>query len=193
MVYFGRNVTVHFGRKLTGVVNSPVLLDRDLTEAEVANTSTETTVYSFVVPGGTLGATGALLLKFAGNWLASSGTPSLTVRARCAGTVLGVSNFAGGALANDPDRAGCTGELLLCATGAPTSQRSHLTVWTGGRLTSEVGSPPTTSAAGAVHVSEHNGLALDPTLAQSLAVTVQWSVAHPTNSYRFESALLLKL
>src|SRR4051812_21653463 len=38
-----------------GVVNSPVILDRDMTEAEVVNTTTETTVYSYSVSGGMLG------------------------------------------------------------------------------------------------------------------------------------------
>ncbi len=176
-----------------GVVNSPIILDRDMVEAEVVNTATETTVYSYAVPGGTLGTTGVLLLKFAGNWLANSGNPTLYVRARFGGTVIGVSNFAGSALANDADRAAFTGEVLICANGAANSQRAHLTIWSGGRLTTEVGAPPTTSANGPVHATEHNALALDSTVAQTLAVTAQWSVAHANNSYRFESAVLVKL
>lgn len=176
-----------------GVVNSPILLDRDMAEAEVVNTTTETTVYSYSVPGGTLGTTGILLLKFAGNWLANSGTPLLTVRAKLGGTVIGVSNYAGVGIANDADRAAFTGEVLICANGATNSQRTHLTVWTGGRLPSEVGAPPTVASSGSVHTSEHNALALDSTAAQTLAITAQWSVANVANSYRFESAVLVKL
>jgi hypothetical protein len=176
-----------------GAVNSPVILDRDMAEAEVVNTIAETTVYSFSVPGGTLGTTGMLMLKFAGNWLANSGAPILIVRAKFGGTVVGVSNFAGAALANDVDRAAFTGEVLICANGATNSQRTHLTVWTGGRLTAEVANPPTTGAAGTTHVTENNALALDTTAAQTLAVTAQWSVANAANSYRLESAVLVKL
>ncbi len=169
----------------------PLVLDRDVTTTDVVNTATETTVYTFSVPGGTLGTDRRLRLKLIGDWLNNAGTNSLTVRTKFGGTTLFSTAIFVGA---SPNRHALFYELILSAHNATNAQIATLHYFEGGANTA--GAPPgTLGNAGQSNtgVGVYNALALDSTVAQTLEVTFQHGAADANLSARALTVLLERL
>jgi hypothetical protein len=168
------------------------VLDRGVSEAEVVNTTTETTVYSFTVPGGTLGTNGMLRITFLGSQLNNSGgNAGLTFRLSYGGTVIGFSDTT---VTPDADRGVVWGEAYLAAVGATNSQRSFSRVGVTAGVANVVANPPTVDTiAIATAFSSNNGLAIDSTQNQTLAITAQWGTAAATISYLLQMVVVEKL
>lgn len=168
---------------------STLTLDADVTEAEVVNTTTETTVYTFTVPANRLGTTRALRLSLIADTLANDGgTPSITVRVKFGGTVIGVYTEA---LSSTANRFAWRIEALIAMANATNAQRSLVTYLRGSGAVASAGNPPASYTSIPAHaVQVNNGLAIDTTAAVELIVTVEWSAANANNSFRLFTAHL---
>jgi hypothetical protein len=164
----GKLLTWHSG---DGAQTLQGVIDRDVTTTDVVSTADETTVYSFSVPGGTLGTNRALRLKLIGDWLNTPGTNSLTVRTKFGGTTLFSTAITVGANAS---RHALFYELMLSAHNATNAQVATLHYFEGGATTA--GAPPTilgNAGQSNTGVGVYNALAIDSTVAQTLEVTFQ--------------------
>lgn len=65
----------------------PSILDRSLTQVDVANTDVETSLYSFTIPANTLGATGGVRLHVGGDMLRNV-TGSFLLRLKLGATLI---------------------------------------------------------------------------------------------------------
>lgn len=161
------------------------VLDRDVTTADVVNTTVETAVYSFSVPGGTLGTNRALRLTLIGDYLNNSaGTRTLEMRTKYGGTT--IFDQAITAIAIDTVRRGFSFVTMLSAQNATNAQVAS-TIGVLGALGSADGAAVSiasgTLSADPFEVT-HNAVAVDSTLAQTLEVTLQHNVANANISAR---------
>lgn len=149
--------------------NLESLLKADNTEVTVTNTVTETTIWTFTIPGGDMGANDAIRLMLSMSWLQNTGvTQTWTYRVKLGGTTI---------LTATPTLAtagATTGGGFLTAViknaGATNSQKGIMAV-TGGAAVPVSGQP------GAFGTS-----AIDMTINQALAVTVQFAAATATQT-----------
>lgn len=166
------------------------VLDRDVTQAEVVSNNTEVTVYSFSVPGNTLGTNKAIRITIFGDYLNNSGAPSdLTVRYKYGATTFAAPAFP--AVAASASRRAYRsvggGGSLLFAVNATNAQMG--TVFDGlgapGALTGG-----SSSDQYAVFGGHHTTVAEDSTVAKTLAITIQHSVSAATISFRLHVVIV---
>lgn len=168
---------------------SVVTLDRDVAEAAVTNTTTETTVYSYSVLGGTLSTNRALRITLIGDWINNTGgaAASVNLRVKFGGTLIGWFLPTGAANAGRyPIRL----QGVLSAANATNAQRFVATMDMG--QPGDIGSPPGQAAENYTEsgASGNNGLALDSTAARTLLISAENSAADANISFRCFSVLL---
>ncbi len=164
------------------------VLDRDTVQVQVENTVTETSVYSHLVPANQLGVDGGFEALIAGSLLVNV-AGNLTIRIKFGGVTI----LPGGPadLADDSTRA----EFALRFT------MLNLTTGTQKWSVEFVALPGTGDfpiVSGASGLKHHHGVgqassSVDTTTAQTLDVTVEWSVASANLSWRKELALLKEI
>lgn len=178
---------------------SPVL-NRAASPVVVSNTITETTIYAFEVPGGTLGTAGKVRLVVHGQMTdtVTTGAKSLTVRLKYGATTL---------ITYPLVYADATTAL---GTGHPV--RLHFELANLGGTNNQLGildsvmaalrndAAPQASLGGTNHGSgtgtqriaslQHGAAAVDSTAAQTLAATIQWGAASSTRSFTMQHATL---
>lgn len=155
------------------------VLDRDVTTTDVVSTTTETTVYSFSVPGGTLGTNRALRLTVIGDFLQNA-SDDIVVRVKYGGTVIG--SLTTGAFPNSANRSALTVVCLLSAQNATNAQVAMTTITISGDDTATgLGGGQSSTGIGA---SVHNALAIDSTVDQTLLVSFQHDVVSASASAR---------
>lgn len=142
--------------------------DRDVTAQTVTNTTTETAVYSYSVPGNTLGSTKRLRLH-ANMHIASAGG-QVTIRVKWGSASLTAVN-AGFTTTGDSWRL----DAEVTALNSTSSQDFNATCVT---TTAFQGGPIRTTA------SE------DSTAAKTLQITVEWSAADPANQFTCDTVVL---
>ena len=148
------------------------LINRAASRVQHSNSTIETTVYSYSVPGGTLSTDRALRLN-AVIWYSGTagGTSTFTVRAKYGATTIFSAAYS---LVQDASNRGATFSLLLSARGATNTQSAQAFLDMGA-----VGTDGGVAAAPALPmIAVHNAVAEDSTLAKTLAVTFQHSVAN---------------
>lgn len=158
-------------------------LDRDVTVTDVNTTVTETTVYTFSVPGGTLGSTRLIRISFFSDYLNNSGGASnLTLRFKYGATTFGTFTFS--AIASNAVRRIITpfgGGVSLSAENATNAQISGGAI----ALSGNVAIDGAASGAGADYqFSGHATIAEDSTAAKTLAITAEHSVSNAAISFR---------
>lgn len=172
---------------LTGVTGAdPVwaspatrMLDRQLTLQTVANSTTETAVYTFAVPANTLGTTRALDLLLLGDHIINNGAPdSVRVRVKFGATTIFDGTIA--SVNNGANRGAVQLWLRLQAMAATNVQRSMGTL--------QVGDSTQNNAAGLAGslsgtntytmYGVHNAIAEDSTAIKNLVVTFQMGTAN---------------
>lgn len=154
------------------------LLNADVAAATVVNTTTETPVYSFSVPAGTLGTSNKLRLKLDGSLLNNTGgTQPLQVRVKYGTTTcIDITTTALGASATArPLLLSCD----LAATGAATTQAAAATLHIGG-ATGIVG---VVGQIGSFYPAAHESIAEDSSGALNMVVSVQFAVADAALSF----------
>lgn len=166
--------------------NVPVL-NRAMTQVDVSNSNTETTVYSYAVAGGTIGTTGALRLSLWGFYVNNTvGTPDLTVRAKFGGTTIaGDTAFA--ALGASGNSRRFFMEVLIANGNSAAVQRINA-VQRLGATEADAGG---TMATPAFHrVGGYNGLTKDTASSQTLLVSAQHNTVDANIIFRMDAAVL---
>lgn len=159
-----------------------IVLDRSTSTVDVANTVTETDLYSFAVSANTLATAKALRLTLLGDFLHNNvAGDTLTARLK-----FGAATFAMPAYSAEGTVSASRGSFALHAVianlGATNSQKADFAMDTqrggGGSNTSRSFASSDTLGA------------IDTTAVQTIAVTAQWSVASANNSWRKRYAIL---
>lgn len=162
------------------------LTDLSSGDVDVQNTATETTIYSVLIPGGSMGSTGSLVMEMVGDYLHNNaGADTLTARVKFGGvTIIDAStNWNGlvGAL-----RQPWEWQVVVRNESATSAQLVTLR-----SLAMSMNSPAPTAGIGILAVTEarshgllQNTAAIDTTVNQTLLVTAQWSAASTNNSWR---------
>ena len=161
------------------------ILDRDLTQVDVVNTATETSIYSLSISANVLGATGGFRLTLGGDMLKNA-AGNLEIRVKLGATEVFLSDV--GAPSSSADRHKWT-ILLLCLNSATNAQKWNAMVQmvaNAQNLAVQIIGSGTNS-----YLAEgYNTSAEDTTAALTLDVTVDWSAASASLSFRKEMALL---
>lgn len=165
--------------------SSVSVLDTATSTIDVANTVTETDLYSFSVVGGTLGTTGKLRFRIEGDWLTNvAGT--LTLRVKFGATT--ILTLSGIDVADSATRRHWIFDVDLSAKGATNAQTASGIFWIGAAAASGV----MNFSAGFEHgLGGHESIAEDSTSAKTFSVTAQWSTASASLSIRRMNAKLV--
>lgn len=165
------------------LTNNSVVLDKSTTEQEVVNTSVETSVYSFAVPGNTLGTSKTIRHTLTASYLNNSGgADNFTPRVKFGGTTIASSAPSQGSGAS---RRTMKFIIEINANGATNSQRA-VSIWFQGASAAENAFDTALSATSAAY---NGSLALDSTGALTFTVTVQHGTAATTISFKRYAAI----
>lgn len=157
-----------------------------------SNTSVETTVYTFAVPGGTLGTSKTIHLSLIGDVLQNSGASDkvYTVRVKYGATTLVTMSIQNGA--TGANRGSLLLDLELTGANATNVQRvkSSLLMGDSGTNNATGGAVTFTAgvAAGGVAFEVNNNVTEDSTASKNLVVTFQMSFAAVTMDMRAHTA-----
>lgn len=165
------------------------VLHRNLSTVEVTNSSAEGTLYTFTIPGGTLGPNRVVELQLGGTYLNNSGaTKTLTLRYKYGATTLYQDVTATIAASASLRAFWC--ELLLGNTGVTNSQKlsARFHIAAAGAVTTGVGDIGAVSSV--LFGPMYGTSAVDSTLNQALTVTVQHSVANANTTISAQVAVL---
>lgn len=173
--------------KINAAFAGELLLDRTTVEVDVANTAADTALYSFSVPGGTLGTQGKVRLLILGDWLHNNGAgDTINFRVIWDGT-------AGFAYTINPGSTSATRGhfMLVCELSSRNATNAQMLV------ANLAFSPPGTGdGVGAVStnvIGGHSSLTADSTTARTLSANVQWSAGSGSNSIRLKSGYLMSI
>lgn len=157
------------------------------TEQDVVNTTTETSVMSCTVPGGTLSTANGLRVTLTGSYLNNTGGgTNLYVSVKYGGTIIaGGPNgtgaaVGGGGYASSANRHAVILQSTISANGSTSSQRGDTIIWLGTTTATETdwATPDT------VNTNLKSNLAIDSTTNQTLTVTVQHGSASANLSFK---------
>ena len=172
-----------------GLLDVPLILDRLTAVNDVVNVNTESTFYSFNVPGNTLGTNRSLELVLTGDFMNDTGANrTLNIKVKYGATTM--YDDTTGNLGTSGPRRGFQMVLYLANQGATGTQ------WLGGHVL--MGDPGATTAGtgdlggGAPILGQAIGgaAAIDSTAAQTFAVTVTHSATSPSLSVRRQYGIL---
>lgn len=159
------------------------VMDRDLSQVDVANTITETSIYSHSIPAGQLGTTGGIRLTLTGDMLKGA-TGNIDFRIKLgAATVIARLNVNP---TNSATRYSWKLEIIFLNNASAAIQKWHA------NFVATVGYILTSSANGILG-NDIGASTEDTTSARTLDVTVEWSVASASLSFRKETAVLEEL
>ncbi len=174
---------------------APRLLSRQNTLQTVVNTVAETTVFTFAVPGGTLGTSKIILLSLIGDVLNNMGSgQTITVRVKYGGTTLFQAAFTN--VNPGTNRGFLNLESEIAAANATNAQRAKTVLWldpvqdavtAGVAVTKDSvggGGGGVNAAGGLFSVANHMSLAEDSTASKNLVVTFQMGSANASFDMR---------
>ena len=163
-------------------------LDSDVTEVELVNTTTETTVYTYTVPANTLSANKGLRVTVLGDYLNNSGSShGLTMRVKYGSTTIASEPV--GSITTSASRRSVYLQADLMAFNSTSAQAAFARAIVGG-----VGSVAGSGVGEAFWVnSVHDSIAEDSTGALDLVVTFQHAVAGASISAKAHTVVLEKL
>jgi len=162
-------------------------LDRQVTTADVSNSTSETAIYSFSVPGGNLSTNGQLILSLIGDYLNDTGGGStLTINVKYGATTIGA--FSLGSIAQNAGRRSLQVDCMISAANATNAERSRCRVSLGAVATAT----GTGAAPGVTQEAVHNSITEDSTVAKTLQVTVTHGTISSNISGRALGVLLTK-
>lgn len=173
---------------LAALTFSPVL-DRSTTEQDVSNTTTPTDVYSYAVPGGTLGTTGVLRTTADGSIdNGTGGGVNLTIAVTYGATTLYTAAIT--TVAAAAAKMSWRARVTINANGATNSQRALVEITLGANAANTDGA---TQAVATNATSVQTALAEDSTASKNLKVTVTWASASASLHCRRYLAMTEKL
>lgn len=161
--------------------NSVRVLSKSYTTTTVSNTTTETTLFTYTVPGGTLGSTKAIRVRgfFAMSFNGTGAGNNLTLRIKLAGTTLDTNTItptvAMGATGTDVGQF----EVILFATGATNTQE-----WAYNFLQTDASAGTVGNVFNARKKGTSSG---DSTSNMDLVITAQYAAASAVNAIQVEN------
>lgn len=166
------------------------IINRDVSQAEVVNTVTETSVYSFSVPGGTLSTNKKLRLTLLGDYKNDSGADrSLTLKVKYGATTIGT--ITASILTSSASRRFVQITTHLGALNSASSQIANTEVLITQPEDLAGADSLNMNTGDLVHMSSpHTGVAEDSSGDLALAVTAQHSAAAADISFRCHTAHL---
>lgn len=160
------------------------ILDRDLTQIDVANDAAETSMYSFSIPAGVLGATGGVRLTLSGDMLKNAAA-GVIFRIKLGGTTIFTSDSWTSGVTSD--RYGWMIQAMFLNSAADAQKWNAWAQFISNAATW----PQRAGAATDKNFLAGQGSSAEDTAgALTLGVTVDWSIAHASLSCRKEMALL---
>lgn len=183
----GRHYIVNDGETAPVLAPGIDIMDRDLSQVDVVNDASETSIYSFAIPAGTLGATGGVRLTIGGDMLVNTaGTLVLRVKLGST-TILGSPSMD---LVNTSNLYKWTLQIWLLNSAAD-AQKAHAVfdaIAIAGTFPGVLGDSDL-----AVHLTGYGTAAEDTGSEKILDVTADWSAAQTSLSFRKEMALLERI
>ena len=160
------------------------ILDRDLSQVDVANDAVERSIYSFEIPAGALGATGGIRLTLTGDLLKNVGS-AITIRVKLGATTAMAS--AALTLTSVANRYKWVWEIEFLNSAAAAQKWSTMLHGVAGAqdIGFLLGDDNGAFVAAGIGTS-----AEDTSGALTLDVTVDWGVANANLSFRKEKAVL---
>lgn len=150
------------------------IYERSTSEVDVVSTVTETTVFSKTITGGHVSNNRSLRLRIVADYLNDSGSNrNVTIRVKLGGTTL--ATVVGSSVPASASRLPAGLEILIQARGATNAQLVSVR-------------HPNFTSQGTVIESLPATAAVDTTVNQTLAVTVEHSAAHASLSWRKRGA-----
>ena len=175
--------------------NMAYIYDRVSATTDVVNLATEQTLYAVTITGGHLSTNRWLVLEWQGDYLNNSaGGKTLTVRVKYGGTT--IWGDASESLTVSASRRDFSGRVVLANMGATNSQRVRSEIWLGMQAAGSVAGTGHLFGSVAANDYQPKGApswgtaAIDSTVNQTFAVTVQHSAADPNTSARLLCAQL---
>lgn len=162
------------------------VLDRVTASVDVASSTSETTLYTKAIAGGTLGTNRKLRLTIIGDVLQNNGSQTVQVKAKYGSTVLGDTGAV--SLAASSNRRGVQIVVDLMGRNATNAQSATVHVYYGG--ISSATNAGAMNSIGVHSFCSHVSVAEDSTGALNLAVTVQHSANSSSESLRLFGATL---
>lgn len=161
------------------------VIDRQVTLQTVANTVTETAVYTFAVPGGTLSTNKTLRLSLEGDHIINAGSAdSVAVKVKYGATTIFSATVA--AVNNGANRGNLQLDVELTAANATGAQRSKGVMFVGDSSQNNAGGVATdlVSLNSYVKYGGHVAIAEDSTASKNLVVTFQMGTANASIDMR---------
>jgi len=161
------------------------ILDRDLTQIDVANNAAETSIYSFSIPADVMGADGGVRLKLTGDMLQDTVATALVMRMKLGVTTILISTSR--IWTQAVPRYKWTMDVLIMNSAVAVQKASaeFQAVADGATWAAYAGDSSFTA-----HAVGHGSATEDSSGALTLEVTVDWSAASVSASFRKEMALL---
>lgn len=162
-----------------------VTLDRQVSAQSVVNTGVKTAVYTYSVPGNTLGTDKTLVVKMIGDHLINAGSAdSVLVEVKYGATVV----FSGTVAAVNPgaNRGSLNLAFELTAGNATNVQRAEGYLWVGDSIQNNAGGVGSNLVGTNSYLSyaTDNTIAEDSTLAKNIVVSFQCGTASPNIDMR---------
>lgn len=164
-------------------------IDRVAGGSDLANSAAEQTLYTKTIPGGTLDADRYLRLTIIGRYKNDEGGPAtIQFKAKFGGTTHLDDTTA--AIASDADERSFQIVLILAAKGNNTTQTIAWTVRISAATTPAAGIGSLSAAPIVDGLMHKDAISIDSTANQTLAITIQHSIADPDTTIQLLSARL---
>jgi hypothetical protein len=151
----------------------PVLMDVKTKRTSVANTSSETSIYTLNIPAGTLHMDGGVRFWVTGEYLnANAGKTDLTIRIKYGGVIKASLTWLAIPSDGDPRAFSLRGMLTAQESQGPKVQHADILGYLG-----PPGSTTTSAAPDIRFVTSNHTMGADADLNQTLEITVEHSVA----------------
>lgn len=160
--------------------NKSSVLDRDVTVTTISNDNTEQTLYSFSVPGGTLGSTHAIRLTMIASFLQNNGSTTVQVQGKYGATTIYNSTALTFAASTNPRMLKLVIELVAFnATNAQVAHTTYLIAPNASATLTGVQAATNSQTGYAIHPT----IAEDSTASKTLALTVTQGTASVNQTF----------
>ena len=161
------------------------IMDRDLSQQDIANDDTEQSVYSHQIPAGQLGTTGGFRLTLVGDLLCNVPAATIVIKVKLGATTVFTSTALD--ITDSADRYKWQLDIL-CMNSAADAQKWAAKIL--GAASADNFPMYVGSNAGVFHGAGHATSTEDTAGALTLDVTVDWSASNANLSVRKEMAIL---
>lgn len=164
--------------------NSVRVLSKSYSNTTVSNTTSETTLFSYTVPGGTLGSTKAIRVRgaFAVSFNATGAGNNLTLRLKLGGTTLDTNTITPTVAMGTTSTDSGIFDITLFATGATNTQEWMYSFLQGNQSAGTV--------SDIFRARKKGTSSADSTIDRDLVITAQYATASTVNTIVIENYII---